>query len=129
MAQYKVIFPFIPDMGTICDLIVTPSQIETSREQALWHLNNTRAHDGLKPLRRLPNGVKFERVKKPNKYIYLYVIQANYGYGHGFEDLTASESWREVKVDLKAYRENMPEYNYRVIKRRELNECMSEIYM
>ena len=62
MAKYKVTFPFIDDMGTIDNLIVTPSQMETSREQALWYLNIMRAHDGLKPFRRLPTGVKFERV-------------------------------------------------------------------
>ena len=55
-----------------------------------------------------------------NKYIYLNVLQGNYGYG--FEDLTASESYREVKKDLKAYREN--EFGlYRIIKRREINSA------
>lgn len=55
---------------------------------------------------------------KTNKYIYLNVLQGNYGFG--FEDLTASESYSEVKRDLKDYRENDPR-PYRIIKRRELN--------
>jgi hypothetical protein len=55
-----------------------------------------------------------------NKYLYLYVLQGDYGYGHGFEDLSASESWREVRDDLKAYRENEGG-NYRIIQRREPN--------
>ena len=55
---------------------------------------------------------------KTNKYIYLNVLQGNYGFG--FEDLTASESYSEVKRDLKDYRENDPR-PYRIINRRELN--------
>lgn len=54
-----------------------------------------------------------------NKYIYLHVLQGNYGYG--WEDLTASENRREVRTDLKAYRENEGG-NYRIIQRRELNQ-------
>lgn len=55
---------------------------------------------------------------KTNKYIYLYVLQGRYGYG--WEDLTASEKYSEVKADLKAYREN-EKGCYRIIQRRELN--------
>ena len=54
-----------------------------------------------------------------NKYLYLFVLQANYGYGHGFEDLCASESRREVRANLREYRENEGG-NYRIIERREL---------
>lgn len=42
---------------------------------------------------------------KKNKYVYLFVLQVNYGY-YGWEDLTASENRREVRNDLKAYKEN-----------------------
>lgn len=55
---------------------------------------------------------------KTNKYIYLNVLQGNYGFG--YDDLTASESYAEVKKDLKAYRQNDPR-SYRIIKRREIN--------
>jgi hypothetical protein len=55
-----------------------------------------------------------------NKYQYLHVLQADYGYGLGWEDLVTSESWREVKQDLKAYRGNEGGI-YRLIKRREVN--------
>ena len=58
-------------------------------------------------------------MKKQNKYTYLNVLQGYYGYG--WEDLTASESYREVKQDLKAYKENEGG-KYRIIQRRELNE-------
>lgn len=55
---------------------------------------------------------------RKNKYIYLYVLQ---GYYNGWEDLTASESYKEIKTDLRAYREN-EHGNYRIIQRRELNK-------
>ena len=59
-------------------------------------------------------------MKKKNKYQYLYILQGNYGYGHGFEGLTSSESYREVKDNLKDYRLNEGG-NYRIICRRVLN--------
>ena len=55
-----------------------------------------------------------------NKCVYLYVLQGNYGYGHGFEDLCASEDRRDVRRDLRAYQENEGGC-YRIIQRRELN--------
>jgi hypothetical protein len=54
-----------------------------------------------------------------NKYNYLSVLQGNYGYGHGFEDLCQGTR-AEMRADLKSYRENAPEYSYRIINRREL---------
>lgn len=57
-------------------------------------------------------------MKKQNKYTYLNVLQGHYGFG--WEDLTASESYVEVKRDLKDYRSNEGG-TYRIIKRRELN--------
>ncbi len=60
---------------------------------------------------------------KKNKYAYLHVLQADYGHGDGWEDLTASEDPREVRRDCRAYRENEPGIPRRTIKRRELNEA------
>lgn len=54
-----------------------------------------------------------------NKYQYLYILQGNYGYGDGWEDLTASEDRRDMQADARAYRENAPEGIYRIVKRRE----------
>lgn len=61
-------------------------------------------------------------MKKPTKYEYLWIIQGNYGYGygHGWEDLSAYENRKEMRVDLKAYHENEPQYPHRVINRRVL---------
>lgn len=59
-------------------------------------------------------------MKKINKYVYVWVVQGNYGYGHRWEDLTQSESHREARTNLKEYRENEPA-RHRLIRRRELN--------
>lgn len=57
---------------------------------------------------------------KINKYLYYYVLQGNYGYG--WEALTQSENYNEIKNDLKAYRKNEGGC-YRIISRRELNKA------
>ena len=59
-----------------------------------------------------------------NKYIYLAVLQGNYGYG--WDDLCQydrhdPEQMAELKPDWRAYRENEPQYAHRIIHRRELN--------
>jgi hypothetical protein len=59
---------------------------------------------------------------KQNKYTYMLVLQGNYGYGHGWEDLTAEKTYSEMKVRRREYRENEPGTPTRVIKRRVLNE-------
>ena len=55
-----------------------------------------------------------------NKVAYLHVLQANYGYGHGWEDECQSEDRGEVRQHLREYRENAPDYAYRVVQRRVL---------
>jgi hypothetical protein len=61
-------------------------------------------------------------MKRINKYLYLYVVQGDYGYGHGWEDLTASESYREAFDDLRGYRfHDLYACGHRIIKRRKLN--------
>jgi hypothetical protein len=62
--------------------------------------------------------LKGRNVMKKNKYVYLFVLQGFYSYG--WEDLTASESWKEVKQDKKDYIKNERGI-YRVVKRRELS--------
>ena len=54
-----------------------------------------------------------------NKFKYLYVLQANYGYGHGWEDECQGEDHRKIYQHLREYRENAPEYAYRIVQRRE----------
>lgn len=62
-----------------------------------------------------------------NKFIYLYVIQTITN--TGWEDVSAEEiikgdkitARRHVLMELKDFRENMPEWSHRIIQRRELN--------
>jgi len=57
--------------------------------------------------------------KKQTKYEYVFVLQGNYGYGDGWEDLTAEDTLRDAKQRKKEYRENEGG-NYRIINRRVL---------
>lgn len=49
----------------------------------------------------------------------VYYLMANYGYGHGYEEETAEESYREIKQRLKEYKENAPQYSYKIVRKRE----------
>ena len=37
----------------------TASSMETAYDNALWQYNSSREHDGLRPVKRFPNGTKF----------------------------------------------------------------------
>ena len=56
-----------------------------------------------------------------NKWLYLWVVQGHYGSQYGWEDLCASENYREARDNLKDYRENESGSAHRLIQRRELN--------
>ena len=62
-----------------------------------------------------------KKIKMKNKFAYLWILQGNYGYGHGWEDLCDSESYLEIRQNLKEYHENEGG-NYRLIERRVKNE-------
>mgnify|MGYP001351484967 CR=1 FL=1 len=49
----------------------------------------------------------------------VWVVQGNYGYGHGWEDVTAEETWKEIRQRVKEYRENEPGTPFRVKLTRE----------
>ena len=53
-----------------------------------------------------------------NKYNYINVLQGQYG--RGWEDLCGAESYKEIRQNLKEYRENEGGC-YRTIRRRERN--------
>jgi len=57
---------------------------------------------------------------KANKWLYLWVVQGRYGM-HGWEDLCASENYRDARANLREYRENEHGIAHRMIQRRELN--------
>lgn len=68
---------------------------------------------------------------KTRKFDYLYVVQ-QFTNSYGWEDVSAApqtiQGRKEMRDDLKAYRTNAPEYQYRMIRRREANaNAMSAI--
>ena len=56
--------------------------------------------------------------KRTSKTRLLHVVQGNYGYGHGWEDVAAETDRKEAKARLREYRENSPG-SHRLIQRRE----------
>lgn len=65
-----------------------------------------------------------------NKYIYLFVLQGDFGFGHGWEDLCQSENKAEMLTDFREYNYKKKENeNYRVIRRREPNPAYRETLM
>jgi len=60
--KYKAIFPFIHDMGNTPSVTVRDKPTESKEEEALWHLNRCRDHDGLDHLEELPEGMRFEPI-------------------------------------------------------------------
>ena len=62
MNTYRTEPTFLDDMGSIPSFSgLRDKQTETKEEEALWHLNSMRDHDGLRPLRKLPRGFIFKR--------------------------------------------------------------------
>ena len=59
------------------------------------------------------------KTKRVPKTKLIWVVQGSYGYGHGWEDVTAEENWKEAKARIREYRENERGVPFRVIRRRE----------
>ena len=57
---------------------------------------------------------------RPNKYLYLYVVQGNCG-GHGWEDLAESVDAIDALNNLREYRISSGPAPHRIIQRREPN--------
>lgn len=55
----------------------------------------------------------------------LFVVQQYFDHEYGWEDVCSADNRKEAREDLKAYRENQPEYPARLIKRRERIEATS----
>ncbi len=47
-----------------------------------------------------------------------YVLMTNYGYGDGWEEVLIEETFAEAKQRKREYVENMPQYPYKIVKRR-----------
>jgi hypothetical protein len=57
--------------------------------------------------------------KRVPKTRLIWVVQGNYGYGSGWEDVTAEESSKEIRERIREYRENEPGVPFRLRRRRE----------
>ena len=62
-------------------------------------------------------------MKKQNKYLYGYKLTVNYGYGWEYEVL--EKTGKEIRQQVKAYRENCS-YPIRITKGREPNPNYKE---
>lgn len=47
-----------------------------------------------------------------------YYLLCNYGYGDGWEVVLTEETLKEAKERKKEYVENMPQYPYKIVKKR-----------
>ncbi len=47
-----------------------------------------------------------------------YQLLCNYGYGDGWEEVLTEGTFKEAKERKKEYMENMPQYPYRIVKKR-----------
>lgn len=64
-----------------------------------------------------------------NKFEYFHVLQGDYGYGHGWEDLSAGTR-REMRDDLRARiaEEEEPwSGSYRIVHRRVRSRLVAEV--
>lgn len=77
--------------------------------EALFMYNTNRAHDDLLPIRRMPNGTTYWRQ-------YEYIIQGDYGYGDGYEDLTSENTRAEALAQIKLYRSEEPMLPFKIVK-------------
>jgi len=56
--KFKVVIPVTDEMSP-CYYIVSDKTMETKEEEALWHYNRSREHDGFGPVTELPKGTRF----------------------------------------------------------------------
>lgn len=48
----------------------------------------------------------------------VYKLMCNFGYGDGWEEILEEDTYKAAKEQLKTYRENQPEFSYKIIKKR-----------
>lgn len=59
--RYEFKFPVTRDMSPIT-IVGVENGSETASENAMWHYNDARAHDGLRPVQWLPRGTEIKRL-------------------------------------------------------------------
>ena len=83
MTKYKVVVPPTMDVGSY-SCIVGHEQLGLSKEQeALDDYNNARDHDGLAPIKRMPNGTKYIKMSEDDEPINLTIEQTYVPRGRG----------------------------------------------
>jgi hypothetical protein len=60
--KYQVNVPPTADQGSY-KIIVSGSSYQTYRQEALQDYNSCRAHDGLEPIKRMPKGTTYTKIK------------------------------------------------------------------
>jgi hypothetical protein len=100
MARYNVTVPATDEQGSYTT-VAADSYGQTFRACALQDYNSCRAHDGLPPVSRMPSGTKYDLIRTTADS---WEVQGNYG--HGWECVTAEDTYKEAKERLKEYREN-----------------------
>lgn len=97
------------------------SKIRDSKKPVGWehlvaaHERTARAYEALAR----EQGPATAASKRVPKTRVIFVVQGNYGYGHGWEDVTAEERGKEGLKRLREYRENEVGVPFRLIRRRE----------
>ena len=88
----------------------TPAQLDREIAEAL-------AGKTHRPARATIAGARIAKTKL------IHVVQGNYGYGHGWEDVTAEDTRKEAMARIREYRENERGVPFRLIRRREKIEA------
>lgn len=47
-----------------------------------------------------------------------YRLLCDYGYGDGWEEVLCEDTYAEAKARKREYEENMPQYPYKIVKKR-----------
>ena len=90
----------------------TPAQLDREIAEAL-------AGKTHRPARATIAGARIAKTKL------IHVVQGHYGYGHGWEDVTAEDTRKEAMARIREYRENERGVPFRLIRRREKIEAVA----
>lgn len=64
MPKYRVEKTYVNCMGSINSFVVSDSLVETKEENALWHLNTMRRHDGLTEWKHIPIKLTYTKLEE-----------------------------------------------------------------
>ena len=105
---YDVFVPPTMEMGSYKTRV--KDTYRSKAQEALQDYNSAREHDGLMPLKRMPNGTEY-------RPLYVYEVEQYTGAPYGWEVVCIETNRSEAKKRLVEYRENQPEYPARIYRR------------